>query len=117
MLAVPSQTLRANLGELGAARCPHDCVLVSLMKGIELGTTRRMSEVIARGRRVPPPERVAVVSGPNLAKEIAQRQPAASVVACADEAVAEKLQQACLTRLLPALHQHRRGRASSSAAR
>ena len=43
------------------------------------------------------PERIAVVSGPNLAKEIAQRQPAASVVACVDEAVAEKLQQVCLT--------------------
>ena len=39
------------------------------------------------------PERIVVVSGPNLAKEIAQRQPAASVVACADEAVAEKMQQ------------------------
>jgi glycerol-3-phosphate dehydrogenase (NAD(P)+) len=66
------------------------------MKGIELGTTRRMSEVIAEVTGAGP-ERIAVVSGPNLAKEIALRQPAASVVACADEGVAEKLQQVCHT--------------------
>jgi glycerol-3-phosphate dehydrogenase (NAD(P)+) len=95
VLAVPSQTLRENLTAWSPLLHP-DCVLVSLMKGIELGTTRRMSEVIAEVTQAPP-ERIAVVSGPNLAKEIAQRQPAASVVACADEAVAEKLQQVCLT--------------------
>lgn len=95
VLAVPSQTLRANLASW-APLLPADCVLVSLMKGIEIGTTRRMSEVIAETTQAAP-ERIAVVSGPNLAKEIAQRQPAASVVACADEAVAEKLQQVCLT--------------------
>src|SRR5690606_2043298 len=39
------------------------------------------------------PERIAVVSGPNLAKEIARREPAASVVACADDAVALQLQK------------------------
>lgn len=95
VLAVPSQTLRSNL-EAWAPLLPADCVLVSLMKGIELGTTKRMSEVIAEVTRAAP-ERIVVVSGPNLAKEIAQRQPAASVVACVDEAVAEKLQQVCLT--------------------
>jgi glycerol-3-phosphate dehydrogenase (NAD(P)+) len=95
VLAVPSQTLRSNLTEW-APLLPDGCVLVSLMKGIELGTTRRMSEVVAEVTGASP-HRVAVVSGPNLAKEIAQRQPAASVVACADEAVAEKLQQVCMT--------------------
>ena len=79
-----------------APTCRPTAVLVSLMKGIELGTTRRMSEVIAEvtgaGRSASP-----WCPGPNLAKEIAARQPAASVVACADEAVAEKLQQVCLT--------------------
>ncbi|HYJ77900.1 MAG TPA: NAD(P)H-dependent glycerol-3-phosphate dehydrogenase [Actinomycetes bacterium] len=95
VLAVPSQTLRANLTDWKPL-LPDGCVLVSLMKGIELGTTRRMSEVIGEVTGAAP-ERVAVVSGPNLAKEIAQRQPAASVVACADEAVAEKLQQVCMT--------------------
>ena len=95
VLAVPSQTLRGNLSTW-VPDLPPDCVLVSLMKGIELGTTRRMSEVIAEVTGAGP-ERIAVVSGPNLAKEIALRQPAASVVACADEGVAEKLQQVCLT--------------------
>ena len=95
VLAVPSQTLRDNLTRW-APLLPDGALLVSLMKGIELGTTRRMSEVIAEMTGAGP-DRVAVVSGPNLAKEIAQRQPAASVVACADEAVAEKLQQVCMT--------------------
>ena len=93
VLALPSQTLRDNL----AALMPHverDAVLVSLMKGIELGTSKRMSEVIREVGDVPE-NRVAVVSGPNLAKEIAARQPAASVVACTDLGVAGDLQRAC----------------------
>jgi glycerol-3-phosphate dehydrogenase (NAD(P)+) len=95
VLALPAQTLRANL-EQWAPLLPDGSVLVSLMKGIELGTSRRMSEVINETTGAPP-ERIAVVSGPNLAKEIAARQPAASVIACVDEAVAEKLQQVCMT--------------------
>jgi glycerol-3-phosphate dehydrogenase (NAD(P)+) len=95
VLAVPSQTLRSNL-ERWTPMLPADCVLVSLMKGVELGTTKRMSEVIAEVTGAGP-ERIAVISGPNLAPEIAQRQPSASVVACVEEAVAEKLQQICLT--------------------
>ena len=95
VLALPSQTLRANLTQMGSL-LPDESVLVSLMKGIELGTSRRMSEVIAQTTGAPP-ERIAVVSGPNLAPEIAARQPAASVIACVDERVAEKLQQVCLT--------------------
>ena len=95
VLAVPSQTLCDNL-ERWTPLLPDGAVLVSLMKGIELNTSRRMSEVIAETTGAPP-ERIAVVSGPNLAKEIAARQPAASVIACVDEAVAEKLQQVCLT--------------------
>lgn len=95
VLAVPSQQLRANLGDWGAA-IGDDAVLVSLMKGVELGTHLRMSEVIAELTGAGP-ERIAVVTGPNLAKEIARREPAASVVACADQAVAERLQQLCHT--------------------
>lgn len=93
VLAVPSQTLRENLKHWVPA-LPSDALLVSLMKGIELGTAKRMSEVIAEVAGVPA-ERVAVVSGPNLAREIAQRQPAASVVACVDEERAQRIQQAC----------------------
>jgi glycerol-3-phosphate dehydrogenase (NAD(P)+) len=87
VLAVPSQTLRTNLAEWGAV-LGDTAAVVSLMKGVELGTTKRMSEVIAEVGGVPH-ERIVVVSGPNLAPEIAQKQPAASVVACIDEGVAE----------------------------
>ena len=92
VLAVPSQTLRANLGDWGAV-LPRDAAIVSLMKGVELGTTKRMSEVIAEAGGVEP-RRIVVVSGPNLAKEIALKQPAASVVACIDEAVAGMVAEA-----------------------
>ncbi|MQS14151.1 NAD(P)-dependent glycerol-3-phosphate dehydrogenase [Streptomyces kaniharaensis] len=95
VLVVPSQTLRDNLAAWAPLIEPQT-VLVSLMKGIELGTAKRMSEVIDEVTKVGP-ERVAVVSGPNLAREIANRQPAASVVACVDEAVAKRLQAACHT--------------------
>ncbi|MFD5146541.1 NAD(P)H-dependent glycerol-3-phosphate dehydrogenase [Streptomyces sp. NPDC058401] len=95
VLAVPSQTLRANLAAWAPLLAP-ETVLVSLMKGVELGTAKRMSEVIEEVAKVPA-ERIAVVTGPNLAPEIAARQPAASVVACIDEAVAQRLQAACHT--------------------
>ncbi|WP_327383062.1 NAD(P)H-dependent glycerol-3-phosphate dehydrogenase [Streptomyces sp. NBC_01207] len=95
VLAVPSQTLRENLAAWAPLLAP-DTVLVSLMKGIELGTAKRMSEVIEEVAKVPA-ERIAVVTGPNLAAEIAARQPAASVVACVDESVAQRLQAACHT--------------------
>lgn len=95
VLAVPSQTLRGNLADWAPLLAP-DTVLVSLMKGVELGTAKRMSEVVEEVAKVPA-SRVAVVTGPNLAREIAARQPAASVVACVDEAVAQRLQAACHT--------------------
>ncbi|MFH8984626.1 NAD(P)H-dependent glycerol-3-phosphate dehydrogenase [Streptomyces varsoviensis] len=95
VLAVPSQTLRENLSQWSPL-LPADTVLVSLMKGVELGTAKRMSEVIQEVGKAAP-ERVAVLTGPNLAKEIAARQPAAAVVACPDEAVAQRLQAACHT--------------------
>jgi len=93
VLAVPSQMLRNNL-EGWAGFLPKQAAVVSLMKGVELGTTKRMSEVIAEVGRVGL-ERIVVVSGPNLAKEIAVKQPAASVVACADQSMAERVAQAC----------------------
>jgi glycerol-3-phosphate dehydrogenase (NAD(P)+) len=95
VLAVPAQTLRANLREWRPL-IGGDAVLVSLMKGIELGTCKRMSEVIREVAEVPE-ERVAVISGPNLAREIALEQPSAAVVACTDEPTAQKLQLACMT--------------------
>ncbi len=95
LLAVPSQTLRANLTEwtpcLGA-----DTTLVSLAKGIELETLMRMSQVVMQVTGADA-ARVAVVSGPNLASEIAAEQPAATVIACSDSGRAVALQRALAT--------------------
>jgi glycerol-3-phosphate dehydrogenase (NAD(P)+) len=96
VLAVPSQTLRDNLTQW-TGLLPADAPMLSLMKGVELGTLKRMSEVIAEVTG-DGPERIGVVSGPNLAKEIAMREPAASVVACEDEDVARRLQALCHSR-------------------
>ncbi|MFJ2115945.1 NAD(P)H-dependent glycerol-3-phosphate dehydrogenase [Streptomyces sp. NPDC087850] len=94
-LALTAQTLRDNLGRWVPILGP-DTVLVSLMKGVELSTSKRMSQVIEEVAGVPA-ERVAVMSGPNLAREIVARQPAAAVVACVDQTVAQRLQAACHT--------------------
>ncbi len=95
VFAVPAQTLRPLLASW-APLIPPAALLVSLLKGIELDTCKRMSEVIVEVLGVDP-SRVAVVSGPNLPPEIAERQFAASVVACCDESGARQLQQACHT--------------------
>jgi glycerol-3-phosphate dehydrogenase (NAD(P)+) len=95
ILAIPAQSLRDNLAAW-REYLPAGSVLVSLMKGIEIGTSLRMSEVIREVADVPA-SRVAVVSGPNLAREIAQRQPAATTVACPDHDSARRLQDACTT--------------------
>ncbi|MFD8497562.1 NAD(P)H-dependent glycerol-3-phosphate dehydrogenase [Amycolatopsis sp. NPDC059657] len=92
VLAVPSQTLRANLSAWKGLLSP-DSVLVSLAKGVELGTLKRMSQVIAEIAEVAD-EEIVVVSGPNLAREIAQGQPSAAVVACSDHERAVAVQRA-----------------------
>ena len=92
VLAVPSQSLRANL-TVWRGLLPPEASLVSLAKGVELGTLKRMSEVITEIAGVPDGQ-VVVVSGPNLAREIAQGQPAAAVVACADHERAVAVQRA-----------------------
>jgi len=78
-LSVPAQSLRENL-RIVRELVPNDAVVVSLMKGVEKGTRFRMSEVIEQELGVGS-ARIAVVSGPNLALEIAKEQPTAAVVA------------------------------------
>jgi glycerol-3-phosphate dehydrogenase (NAD(P)+) len=95
VLAVPAQSLRGNL-TAWAPYIPPRAILVSLIKGIEIGTCKRMSEVI-RDVLGTPAAQIAVITGPNLAREIAQRQHAATVVACPDDGAAQKLQRACHT--------------------
>ena len=77
-LSVPSQSLRTNLHSIRDIVPPHVPV-VSLMKGVERGTGLRMSEVI-RSELGIEDDRIAVISGPNLALEIAKREPTAAVV-------------------------------------
>ncbi|HKX15957.1 MAG TPA: NAD(P)H-dependent glycerol-3-phosphate dehydrogenase [Propionibacteriaceae bacterium] len=93
VLAVPSQSLRTNLSHW---RIPETAIVVSLAKGIELGTGLRMSEVISEAGDIAP-ERIVVVTGPNLAREIAERQPSASVVASVSPATADAFQAVCHT--------------------
>ncbi|MFM7263081.1 MAG: NAD(P)H-dependent glycerol-3-phosphate dehydrogenase [Acidimicrobiales bacterium] len=88
VMAVPSHGFRAVLAEAAEHVRPWVPV-VSLSKGLEQGTLLRMSEV---ANEVMPGHPVAVLTGPNLAGEIADGQPAASVVAIDDAVIAEALQ-------------------------
>ena len=96
LLATPSQQLRSNLMPWSPLLAPG-ATLVSLAKGIELGTLMRMSQVIIQVTGVDP-NQVAVLSGPNLAAEIAAEQPAATVIACPDSGRAVTLQRSLNTR-------------------
>jgi glycerol-3-phosphate dehydrogenase (NAD(P)+) len=80
VLAVPSAHLRATLRGLGTALHPG-AALLSVVKGIEEGSHLRMSELVEQEL---PGRPVAVLSGPNLAREIAAGKPAGSVVASTD---------------------------------
>ncbi|MGE2712566.1 NAD(P)H-dependent glycerol-3-phosphate dehydrogenase [Mycolicibacterium litorale] len=95
VLGVPAQSLRTNL-EQWKGLIGDDVTLVSLAKGIELETLMRMSQVIVQVTGADA-DRVAVVTGPNLAHEIADEQPAATVVACSDSGRAVALQRALAT--------------------
>ncbi|MBP2049900.1 glycerol-3-phosphate dehydrogenase [Streptomyces griseochromogenes] len=94
-LSVPAQFLRAGL----TTWTPHigpGTMIVSLMKGIERDTGKRASEVIAEVTGVSA-DRIAVLSGPNLAREIMTGQPATATIACPDEDAARRFQAACHT--------------------
>jgi glycerol-3-phosphate dehydrogenase (NAD(P)+) len=92
-LAIPSQSLRQSL-ESWKEFIPKDATLISLIKGLEQGTGLRMSEVMASATGLPMTH-MAVVSGPNLALEIAKQEPAASVCACADVDRANEVARTC----------------------
>jgi glycerol-3-phosphate dehydrogenase (NAD(P)+) len=93
VVAIPSQSARATLEPLRDL-VPAGAVAVSLMKGVELSTDRRMSEVVAESLAIDV-GRVAVVSGPNLAGEIARRQPTATVVSSSAPQTAALVARAC----------------------
>ncbi|NBO68607.1 MAG: NAD(P)H-dependent glycerol-3-phosphate dehydrogenase, partial [Actinobacteria bacterium] len=89
MMAVPSNGFRDVAAEV-AKFVGADVPIVSLAKGLERETLRRMSEV---ANELMPGNPVAVLTGPNLAREILAGQPAATVVACGDERVGKMIQQ------------------------
>ncbi len=94
VLAVPSVGLADQLAQWGGDIAP-DATLVSLIKGVDVASMRFGSQVIAETLDVDP-NRVVVVSGPNLAKECAARQPAATVAASPDLQRAERVQAAVM---------------------
>jgi glycerol-3-phosphate dehydrogenase (NAD(P)+) len=93
VMAVPSHGFRPVLRAL-APHLPLGPPVLSLAKGLEQGSHRRMTEVVAEEL---PGHAAGVLSGPNLAREIAAGQPAATVVAAADEAVAASVQELLIT--------------------
>ncbi|OZG65983.1 NAD(P)H-dependent glycerol-3-phosphate dehydrogenase [Bifidobacterium eulemuris] len=95
IVAIAAQFARVALAEFKGL-IPADAIVVSLMKGIERGTNKRMDEVVRETLDLPA-DRFAAVSGPNLSKEIAQRHPAATVVACESIDNARKIAEACTT--------------------
>jgi glycerol-3-phosphate dehydrogenase (NAD(P)+) len=95
-MAVPSHAFRGIVRDVLPLLGP-DVPVVSLTKGIEQDTLQRMTEVVAEEGDLGP-SRVAVLSGPNLAKEVVTGQPSATVVACEDHEVAARLQAAFMGR-------------------
>lgn len=95
-LSVPSQSLRGLLRDVRPA-LPAGAIVVSLMKGVEDGTGLRMSAVIREVLELPD-DRIAVVSGPNLALEIAREEPTAAVVASSDVDTAMRVAAVCANR-------------------
>ncbi|WP_344757650.1 NAD(P)H-dependent glycerol-3-phosphate dehydrogenase [Leifsonella bigeumensis] len=94
-VSVPSQSLRENLAAVRDL-IPPEAIVVSLMKGVERGTARRMSQVI-REELGADPAQIAVISGPNLALEIAKEEPTASVVSSENLATATLVAMAART--------------------
>jgi glycerol-3-phosphate dehydrogenase (NAD(P)+) len=89
VLAVPSRAMRATVAAVGRA-LSTSAVVLSVAKGIEGQTLRRMTEVVAEEAPATT-DRVAALSGPNLALEISRGLPAAAVVAAADDAVSRRV--------------------------
>ncbi len=95
VVAIAAQFARVALEPFNGL-IPSDAIVVSLMKGIERNTNKRMDEVVCESLGLDA-RHFAAVSGPNLSKEIAQEQPAATVVACEDIDNAKKVARACTT--------------------
>ena len=96
ILAVPSQTMRQNI-KLVAEHLNESMLVVSAAKGLEIGSNKRMSQVIADEIEPRFWSNICVLSGPNLSREILCDLPAATVVAAESEAVARIAQKLLAT--------------------
>lgn len=95
IVAIAAQFARVALQEFKDL-IPKTALVASLMKGIERSTGKRMDEVVTETLDLPA-ERFAAISGPNLSKQIADREPAATVVGCSDLDNARTIAAACST--------------------
>jgi glycerol-3-phosphate dehydrogenase (NAD(P)+) len=92
VFGVPSHGFRTVVEQARPFIAP-DAPVISLSKGVEQESLRRMTEVIIDVLEDHDPARIGVLTGPNLAKEVAAGQPTASVVATLDADVGQQLQQ------------------------
>jgi glycerol-3-phosphate dehydrogenase (NAD(P)+) len=92
IMAVPSATMRQNILQM-ESHLTRSTIIVSAAKGLEVGSNKRMSEVIAEGIDPRFQSNICVISGPNLAREIMHNLPAAAVVASEDVNTARKAQK------------------------
>jgi glycerol-3-phosphate dehydrogenase (NAD(P)+) len=90
-MAVPSHGFAQVMEDIGSI--PPDVPLISLTKGIEVGSLRRMTEVIQGALSDHDPRRIGVLTGPNLAAEVMAGSPTAAVVAMADAEAASRVQK------------------------
>ena len=102
IIAIPSHGFRSVLrqalqvlGGPGSFSLPDGLVFASATKGLETGTFKRMSEVLAE--EIPAGAGSAALSGPNFAAEVARRMPAATVVASGRREWAEAVQDALVS--------------------
>jgi glycerol-3-phosphate dehydrogenase (NAD(P)+) len=98
MLVVPAQRMRENVRWIGP-NLESDTIILSAAKGLETDTGLRMSEVIAEELGSDCDDRICVLSGPNLSREIAAGLPAGTVIAAREASVAEFAQRAIMTPL------------------
>ena len=95
-LAVPSHGFRSVL-EAAAPAVPAGALLLSLAKGLEQGTLKRMTEVAAEVLPGHAGGAIGVLTGPNIASEVAAGLPTASVVAMGDDQAATAVQRLFMT--------------------
>jgi glycerol-3-phosphate dehydrogenase (NAD(P)+) len=92
ILAVPSPTMRQNIAVV-ESHLNRSTIVISAAKGLEAGSNKRMSQVIAEEINPRFAGNICVISGPNLAREILRELPAAAVVAAEDLNTARKAQK------------------------